>query len=63
MRVFLPMALLLGLSGVAWGLPFVLRGEGVQTGAMLGIVSGLLLFMLGLLAEQLAFVRKSQLED
>jgi glycosyltransferase involved in cell wall biosynthesis len=59
MRVFLPMALLLGVFGFAWGVPFVLRGEGVQTGALLGMISGLLFFLLGLLAEQLTLIRRN----
>ena len=59
MRIFLPVALTLGVFGFAWGVPFVLRGEGVQTGALLGIISGLLFFLLGLLAEQLSLIRRS----
>lgn len=59
MRVFLPMALILGVFGFAWGVPFVLRGEGVQTGALLGMISGLLFFLLGLLAEQLTLIRRN----
>ena len=62
MRVFLPMALALGIFGFLWGLPFVLRGEGVQTGALLGIISGLLFFLLGLLAEQLTLIRRNMIK-
>lgn len=62
MRVFLPMALALGIFGFLWGLPFVLRGEGVQTGALLGIVSGLLFFLLGLIAEQLTLIRRNMIK-
>ena len=59
MRIFFPMALVLGVFGFAWGVPFVLRGEGVQTGSLLGIVSGLLFFLLGLIAEQLTLIRRN----
>lgn len=62
MRVFLPMALALGIFGFIWGIPFILRGEGVQTGALLGITSGLLFFLLGLLAEQLSFLRRNSIK-
>ena len=59
MRVFLPLALTLGVVGFLWGLPCVLRGEGVQTGALLGIISGLIFFLMGLIAEQLSLLRRN----
>ncbi len=62
MRIFLPMSLVLGIFGLIWGIPFVLRGEGVQIGALLGITAGLLFFLLGLLAEQLSLLRRSSIE-
>ena len=58
MRIFFPLALLFVLAGVAWGLPIVLLGKGVSVGAMLGIVTGIIFFFLGLIAEQLSLVRK-----
>ena len=61
MRIFLPLALAFGIFGVAWGIPFILRGEGVQTGALLGIMIGLVFFLLGLLAEQLSIIRKNSI--
>jgi len=59
MRVFMPIALFLLLFGVVWGLPILLRGNGVSVGAMLLLVSSLLFFFLGLIAEQLSTIRKS----
>lgn len=61
MRLFLPLSLLAGGLGLLWGLPFLLAGLGLSTGAMLGIVTGMILFMLGLLAEQLSHLRKQSL--
>jgi glycosyltransferase involved in cell wall biosynthesis len=60
MRIFLPTSLLLIISGVAWGRPLVLRGNGVSVGAMLAVVSGMLFFLLGLIASQLALIRNNQ---
>lgn len=62
MQVFLPIALGLFLAGFAWGLPIVLSGRGVSVGALLGMVSGLLFFFLGLLAEQLSQLRRSMIQ-
>lgn len=59
MRIFLPMSIVLVVSGVAWGLPLVLRGNGVSVGAMLAVVSGMMFFLLGLIASQLALIRNN----
>ena len=59
MRIFLPMSLVLTVSGIAWGLPLVIRGNGVSVGAMLAVVSGMLFFLLGLIASQLALIRNN----
>lgn len=61
MRIFLPIAFTSILVALVWGVPIVLRGRGVSTGALLGITTGIIFFFLGLLAEQLALIRKSQL--
>lgn len=58
MRVFLPLSIAFVTAGVAWGLPIVVRGLGVSPGALLAIVTGVLFFALGLIAEQLSALRK-----
>jgi glycosyltransferase involved in cell wall biosynthesis len=59
MRVFLPPALFFFLFSALWGLPILFRGEGVSVGTELLFVTGLICFFLGLIAEQLALIRKS----
>lgn len=61
LRVFLPISLVCILAGLGWGLPIVLLGRGVSVGAMLAIVTGLLFFVLGLLASQLSAIRMERL--
>jgi glycosyltransferase involved in cell wall biosynthesis len=63
LRVFLPLSLLCILAGFAWGIPIVLLGRGVSVGAMLAIVTGLLFFVLGLIASQLSAIRMERLRD
>ncbi len=63
MRIFLPMSAALMGAGFAWGLPIVLQGRGVSVGAMLSIVTGVILFALGLISEQLAMIRKASIRD
>lgn len=59
MRVFLPPALFFLICSAAWGIPILLRGEGVSVGTELLFITGLICFFLGLIAEQLALIRKS----
>lgn len=63
LRVFLPLSILCILAGFIWGIPIVLLGRGVSVGAMLAIVTGLLFFVLGLLANQLSAIRMERLRD
>lgn len=61
MRIFFPTGLAAILLGIVWAIPFFIRGNGLSTVAMLLITTGIILIMLGLLAEQLAQIRKRNL--
>ncbi len=63
MKIFLPLSLLCFIGTVAWGLPFILHGRGVSIGSLLGIITTLLLFLLGLIAEQLSLIRRNQIRN
>lgn len=63
LRVFLPLSALCILAGLGWGIPIIILGRGVSVGAMLAIVTGLLFFVLGLLASQLSALRMERLRD
>ena len=63
MRIFFPIALFSCTGALIWGFPILLAGRGVSTGAMLGFMSGLIFFLLGLLAEQLSEIRKGFLVE
>jgi glycosyltransferase involved in cell wall biosynthesis len=63
LRVFLPISIFCILAGIGWGIPIVLLGRGVSVGAMLAIVTGILFFVLGLLASQLSAIRMERLRD
>jgi len=60
MKIFLPLSLLSFLAAGIWGIPLLIKGHGVSTGSLLGIITGILLFMLGLIAEQLSLIRRNQ---
>lgn len=61
MKIFLSISLACIISGLAWGLPIVIQGRGVSPGALLGVVTGVLFFFLGLITEQLTLIRKRNL--
>ena len=60
MKIFLPISIVAFLVSMAWGLPIILKGNGVSTGALLGFISSMIFFFLGLIAEQLTLIRKNQ---
>jgi glycosyltransferase involved in cell wall biosynthesis len=57
-RVFWTLALVSLVVGGAWGIPIVLRGHGVSVCALLAVVTGLIFFSLGLIAEQVSLIRR-----
>ena len=61
MRIFLPIGAALIVFGIVWAIPFLVRGSGLSAVSMMAMTAGLLLIMMGLLAEQLAQIRKKDL--
>lgn len=60
MKVFLPVSIGALLLSLAWSLPLVFQGRGVSSGSVLGLISALIFFLLGLIAEQLSLLRRNQ---
>ncbi|MBK6878939.1 MAG: hypothetical protein IPG99_21510 [Ignavibacteria bacterium] len=60
-RIFLPIALIFFFAGLLWGIPIMIAGRGVSVGAGLMMLTGVMIFLLGLIAEQLSHIRKSRL--
>jgi glycosyltransferase involved in cell wall biosynthesis len=64
LRVFLPISFFCICLGLIWGITVLfLVGRGVSVGAMLAIVTGLIFFVLGLLANQISAMRMESLHD
>ncbi|HLP15790.1 MAG TPA: glycosyltransferase family 2 protein [Bacteroidota bacterium] len=59
MKIFLPVALACFSLGVPWGLYIFSLGHGVSVGSSLLIITGVLSFLLGLIAEQLSSIKKT----
>jgi len=58
MKIFLPLSLLCFIITGLWGIPLLIGGRGLSIGTLLGVILGILLFLLGLIAEQLSLIRR-----
>jgi glycosyltransferase involved in cell wall biosynthesis len=58
MKIFLPIATALFSIGLVWGLWIFAQGRGLSVGASFLMIMGLLIFLLGLLSEQITRIRR-----
>ncbi|MBI5934953.1 MAG: glycosyltransferase family 2 protein [Chloroflexi bacterium] len=61
LKIFLSLSAVCFAFGILWGTPILLLDRGVSVGAMLAIVSGLIFFVIGLVASQLSSMRLGEL--
>lgn len=59
MKIFLPSSLLCLFLTSLWGVPLVIEGRGLSIGSLLGLIMAVLLFLLGLITEQLSLIRRN----
>lgn len=62
LRLFVAMSLVFLLLGVGWSLPYAASGRGISLGAGLLILTSVQLLFAGLIADQVASLRKERLE-
>lgn len=62
LRLFLPLSLLFIVGGALWTVPYLLEDQGVTVASMLAIVTGVILFALGLICDQVAQLRLERFE-
>ncbi len=60
-RIFFPASIISIVAGLTKGVPILWVGKGLSTFSLLALVTGVLFIFLGLLAEQLAQMRKNDL--
>jgi glycosyltransferase involved in cell wall biosynthesis len=58
MRVFLPTSLVLMAMGIGWSSIFIWNSRGLSVGGMLLIMTAVLMFFVGLIADQVAAIRR-----
>ena len=62
LRIFIPASAFFVLLGLLWGFPYIILQQGVSVGALLLIITGLLIFFFGLLTDQVAQLRLEKYE-
>ena len=63
LKFFVPLAILLALVGVVWAIPFLAIGRGLSSISLLLMLAGMMVGMLGLLAEQMASTRRLEMPE
>lgn len=63
MKIFFPIAVTSSLVGLVWGTYIALQGRGLSVGANFLIISGIIFFLMGLLAEQVSQLRHRSLDQ
>ena len=60
LKIFLPLSIFCFVVTMVWGVPLIMAGRGISIGTLLGVILSILLFLLGLIAEQLSLIRRNQ---
>ena len=60
-RLLFPISVILSLLGIGWSIPFFIGGKGLSVTALLLILNGIVIFLFGLIAEQLSLIRKERM--
>lgn len=59
LRVFLPISAVLFFLGTIWAIPILLAGKGLSIGSLFLLITSLMIFMMGLISEQISQIRKT----
>lgn len=62
LRLFVAVSLVLMFVGLVWAIPYALGGRGISIGSALLVLTGVQLLFAGLLADQIATLRKERFE-
>lgn len=62
LRIFLPASALFAITAIIWGGRYVYRGQGLSSASVFLLISAVLIFFFGLLADQVSALRLGGLE-
>ena len=63
LKFFVPLAVVFGVAGLLWAIPFLLMGRGLSSISLLLLLAAMMIGMLGLLAEQMASSRRVDMPE
>jgi glycosyltransferase involved in cell wall biosynthesis len=63
MRIFLPISFISIILGLIWGSWILIQGRGLSVGSSFFILSGIIVFLLGLISEQLSLFRIQAIKE
>jgi glycosyltransferase involved in cell wall biosynthesis len=63
LRIFLPISIVSVIIGITWAIPYLLDRRGLTVVSLLLILNGVVIFLVGLLADQVAELRKERFEE
>lgn len=58
LKIFLPLSIAFAFITTLWQIPIFIKGNGLSVGALFGYIFAFVIFLLGLIAEQLGLIRK-----
>ena len=58
LKIFIPLSIIFFLITTVWSLPLLIQGRGLSVGSLFGYIFSFIIFLLGLIAEQLGLIRK-----
>lgn len=62
LKIFIPSSLLLILAGIIWSIPYFVIGKGLTVASLFLMLSGLLIFFMGMIADQISQMRLEKYE-
>jgi len=63
LKIFFNSGIIFFIFGIIWGINYFLAGHGLSIGSLFFLITGILLLFLGLMADQISEIRKSQFEN
>jgi len=62
LKIFIPISFFLFISGIIWGIPYLINGQGLTVASLFLMLSGLLVFFMGMIADQISQMRLEKFE-
>lgn len=62
LKIFLPSSFILFITGIFWTIPYIINGKGLTVASLFLMLSGILIFFMGMIADQISQMRLEKYE-